>query len=424
MTFGMEGARAVFRYGPDMLTLLLTLSLSHAGTRTDLTVGALAFEQQDYDQAIVRLQTALSEPVKLRASQETRAHLLLGRALLGALTQAAGIGDFSTLSRLQDAPLQAAEHMLIARDRGVAWGGTESSELALVQGLLMQGVIGALASESPGVLEALLPWADMAVTIGGSPLALDLRGQLQHRLGRGPEAYADYRAAMADVVAHPPERPELLIAYTAWRAAAYAYEDGDRAAALAHLDEGIDLLEQQWARIPAPDADQHRLHDDALADLGNFRLDILLNSPEMIDDALASFEEAVRQDPDSYVKTIAYAQLLEQRDPDAAAAAYARAIALDPDRDIGHFNLGALHVNRAVALLKAANEETDMAVAASLQAEGRAAFLLARPHLERALVLEPGNREAIRALKQIAIQADDIEAYRRLEAAEAALESR
>ena len=114
--------------------------------------------------------------------------------------------------------------------------------------------------------------------------------------------------------------------------------------------------------------------------------------------------------------------LLERTDRAAAMGEYAAAIEIDGDRALAHFNLGALYVNDAVALFQEANAEEDYLMAESLQAEGKAKFLLARPYLERALELEPGNRAVIQALMQIAIQTDDIEAYRRLQGMEAALE--
>ena len=86
-----------------------------------------------------------------------------------------------------------------------------------------------------------------------------------------------------------------------------------------------------------------------------------------------------------------------------------------------HYNLGALYMSRAVVKYKAANELDDVTAASAMHAEGIATSLLARHHLERALEIDPTQRECIKALQQIAIQTDDIEAYRRLQQIEAAL---
>ncbi|MFT5684596.1 MAG: tetratricopeptide (TPR) repeat protein [Myxococcota bacterium] len=371
-----------------MLTLLLALSLSHAGKKSDLKAGAVAYERQDYSTAITALQTALSEPVRLKDSQQTQAHLLLARSLLAALSQAATSGDALTLLSLQDAPVEAAMSLLVVRSGGESWGEAEEMELAMVQGMLMQGVIGVLSSGEPTALAAFEDWADMSVDIGGY-LSLDLRGQLRDGLGRSTEAYADYCAAIEVFGERTDSWADFLIAYTVYRTAAHAATvNGDLTAALAHLDVGLALLEGERSRLTTLTAEQQQRHDRARADLDSFRLSILLQSPALHEVALAELAAAVEQ---------------------------------DPDRSIAHFNLGALHVNRAAALLAEANEEDNLAIAASLTAEGDTAFLRARPHLERALALDPTNREAIRVLKQIALQTDDIEAYRQLQEAEAAL---
>ncbi|MDG1484652.1 MAG: hypothetical protein P8R54_34005 [Myxococcota bacterium] len=404
-----------------MIPLFLTLSLSHAGTKADLKAGAAAYQRQDYGQAISALRAAVGAPVRLKEDRLVEAHRLLARALLAALSQTATSGDAVSLIALQDAPIEAATSLLWVRDHDPDWGAQESAELEMVKGMLMQGVIGALSAGDPATLAAFEDWADMSAEIGGY-LSLDLRGQLRHGLGRGDDAYADYAAAIDAFRARTDARPDFLIAYTAYRAAAYAVtEQDDRSAALGHLDAGLALLEGEWSRIDEPTAEQHRRHESARADLGSFRLSILQQSPDLFLVALAALAAAVEQDLDSYPKTLAYAQLLELEDPVAAVAVYTRAIALEPGESLAHFSLGALHINRAVTLIKAANEEADPTIASSLSAEGDASFLLARPHLAQALVLEPTNREAIRALKQIALRTDDIEAYRQLQAAEAAL---
>ena len=409
-----------------MLTLLLALSTpeARAGTNADVAAGIEAYEGRDYERAIADLQRALSEPARLRKKNIPRAHAYLAKALIAALTEAVSMGNVQALSALEDAPLQAAASLLIVRDHPVdSYRQTTEMELLLVQSLLQQGVMSALSlsGEDGAELAGFVAWADMAVAIGG-PLSLDLRGQLRARLGDPAGAYADYLAALALCHEQPPEHPDLLIAYAAYRAATLARDHvGDVSAALAHVERGLALLTRELGRLEAPTLDQQRQHDDAWADLGNLRLSLLRSDPAQLDIALAAAAAAVAAEPDRYALRIAHAQLLEQVDPGAAAREYEAAQALEPDQVTAWFSLGALYMRRAVARYQAASAEGDEVLAAAMLAEGRASFLLARPFLERALKLDPSSREIIGALQQIALQTDDIEAYRRLLQQEQAL---
>lgn len=407
-----------------MLIPLLLLSRAHAGTNADVAAGVEAYERRDYDRAIDHLQTSLSDPVRLRKRNVPRAHAYLAKSLLAALTEAVSLGNIPALAALEDAPLQAAESLLFVRDHsGNLDRESTEMELLLVQSLLQQGVLSALSlsAEDDAGLAGFVPWADMAVAIGG-PFSLDLRGQLKARLGDPAAAYADHRAALALCHEQPPEHPDLLIAYAAYRAALHARDGADDvSAALAHVETGLALLTRELGRIETPTVDQQRQHDDAWADLSNLRLALLRSDPAQLEIALAAAAAAVEETPDRYAQRIAHAQLLESVDPGAAAKEYESAQRLEPDRMIAWFNLGSLYLNQAAMLYQAAGAEADEARAAVILAEGRAWFLLARPALERALELDPSSREVIAALQQIALQTDDIESYRRLQAAELAL---
>ena len=281
-----------------MLTLLIALSTpaAHAGTNADVAAGIEAYERRDYERAIVDLQRALSDPIRLRKKNIPRAHAYLAKSLIAALTEAVSMGNVQALAALEDAPLQAAESLLVVRDHlAEVDRETTEMELLLVQSLLQQGVMSALslsAADDAG-LATFITWADMAVAIGG-PLSLDLRGQLRARLGDPAGAYADYLAALVLCHEQPPEHPDLLIAYAAYRAALHARDDdADVSAALAHVETGLALLTRELGRIEAPTAEQQRQHDDAWADLSNLRLTLLRSSPAQLDIALAAAEAAV-----------------------------------------------------------------------------------------------------------------------------------
>ncbi len=84
-----------------------------------------------------------------------------------------------------------------------------------------------------------------------------------------------------------------------------------------------------------------------------------------------------------------------------AEADYKKAIELKPDYFDALFNLGVLYNNSGVALNKLADEITDNAKNAAANAKATEAFKQALPLLEKALEVNPNDRNTMFALKQI-----------------------
>ncbi|MFT4976895.1 MAG: tetratricopeptide (TPR) repeat protein [Myxococcota bacterium] len=397
-----------------MFTTLMLLSLvASAGSDADVTAGIVAYEGGDYAGAVAALEEALEDPGQLKSKNVPRANLYLSRALMQQLTT----GD-------PEAPLRAAQAIIAGRaaDRGRL--SDELDEQAeMVHILLLQGIIGAIRESDRRTIAALEPWADAAVQlVPDDYLSVDLRGQMRARLGRVEEAQADYGAALDLAEAHPPEPPDVLVGYTAFRAATHeVYTRQDADAALALIGRGQALVVRELGRIPEPSAAEQQRHREVSQTLQNLKLDTLVRFPALHDRARIELAAAIAQG-ESYALLVSYAQLMASTDPEVAISSYERAIATEPGQLVAHFNLGALYANRAAALLQQANDVDDYDESRKVEEAGLDAYRQARPHLERALAISPTKIEIIRALKQIALQLEDMETYQDLRQRETMLQ--
>lgn len=120
--------------------------------------------------------------------------------------------------------------------------------------------------------------------------------------------------------------------------------------------------------------------------------------------ALDNLETALEQDttnPSIYFAIGTNYENLEEYDE--AENAYKQAIRLNPEYFDAFYNLGALYVNRAAAILDSANalplEETEKYD--KMKAEADAYLKESIPHLERALEINPNDRTTIVSLREI-----------------------
>lgn len=93
---------------------------------------------------------------------------------------------------------------------------------------------------------------------------------------------------------------------------------------------------------------------------------------------------------------------------DEAVGAYAKSLAIKEDYFDANYNLGALYFNKAVQMVNDANDmwkprmsSTEAAKQKELEEGGKAMFSTALPYLERALQVDPDDRETLRSLRDI-----------------------
>lgn len=387
---------------------------SCAGDDANVDAGVAAFEQQDFDLAIRELEAALEDPGALRPDNVPRARYHLGKALLAAY-KANGNPETGPLG---EAPVRAATALLEVRaSASEEWADRAAAEVDGAAMILANGASAVFsAPEGEGRSEAIARsdrWMSKAIELRPQTYMLyDARGQIREMGGRKDEAYEDFRQALAQYKAQPPDPPDLYIGYAAYRAATVSrFDRGDPTQALSELEEGLALLETEWARTGTASPELQHTYAQMTRDLDHARLDILLNTPELLQTALDEFETSVREQPDDFKLIVAYASLLEHTDPAAAIVMYERAISVDGTQSVAQHNLGAIYFNRSTALFNQADQMMDYEAAEAVQEEALAELRKARPHFEKALSLSPDDESTLQALKSIMLNLGDTEAY-------------
>ena len=412
-----------------VLVLFAAASFSFGQADTKVTSGVVAFNAGDYEKALKYLNQALEQESELKSKNVGKAWYYKGKSLIGAMGAAAQAKDTEKLEQYANAPLEAFEcyQQAIAKDdEKQKFIKLAKVEMTMLYNPMLQG---GLAAMNAGGNELALKFLNAASEIGKTAMdqdyyvTYDLRAQTHMALKDTNSAYADFNHAIELFNAHLPESPDLLIAYIYYRRALIErYQKNDLDKALASIDEGKQKLESEWKRVQdmktklsseQMNAYQQQ-YNDAKADLSAFELDILINSPDKYQEALAKFEKAIQASPNDYIVHVAYASLLEKKDLEKAKEMYQKAIAINPEKQIAHFNLGAIYVNKAAEYANQANETDDNDLYNKLFEQMKDQFKLALTHMEKAHELDPSDSNVLTALMTITLNlemTDDYNAY-------------
>src|SRR5690606_31660902 len=137
------------------------------------------------------------------------------------------------------------------------------------------------------------------------------------------------------------------------------------------------------------------------------------------EEALANFEIAIAKDPNNaalwYNRGYIYEKL---GNIEKAAENYKKALELEPNNFDAAYNLGAIYYNKGVELNKEANalpmSETKKYDKAKAEADKY--FLMAQPHMERALEITPNDPNTLSSLVKIYVIAGETEKYKAMKA--------
>lgn len=118
---------------------------------------------------------------------------------------------------------------------------------------------------------------------------------------------------------------------------------------------------------------------------------------------------AAEQDPNNEILWFSLGSVYDNLGlQDEAVEAYGKSLAIKADYFDANYNLGALYFNKAVQMVNEANDmwspkmsKTDAAKQKELEEGGKAMFSTAYPYLEKALAVEPDDRETLRSLRDI-----------------------
>lgn len=405
-----------------------------------ITTGVVEYNDQDFASAIKALDEGLSNPSDLKEKNVPKGYYYRGMARMGLMrqlgTKVASGGSLTEEeeSTMETIVMDAYKDFQKAKETDDGkWGKKVEAQMLTMNAMILQAGLGILngtftedlsAEEKKQAYQEAVKYMNLAVE--GQPdnyMGYDIRAQAQLALGDSSKALDDFNSATEKFQANPPQRPDLIATYTYYRKALLErYYKKDDDAALASLEGGKKILDQEWAKLqkskdqfqPAQWAQLQKQYSGAKEDLSKFELDILLNSPGKLQQAVDKFDKATQEEPDNYILHVAYAQLLEKVDEVKAEEMYKTAAQIDPSKSIAWFNLGALYVNQGVAKYKEANElEDDFEAATALQNEGDKLYEKALAPLEKSYAIDKCDRNTLNALKNIAINlsAKDAEGY-------------
>lgn len=123
------------------------------------------------------------------------------------------------------------------------------------------------------------------------------------------------------------------------------------------------------------------------------------------EDAIAKINKTIAADPNnSNLYAVRGSLYDQQKKSDLAVADYRKAVELDPKNFDAQFNLGVYNYNKAAdAYTKSSKMDlkTYQVSGRKLEAEGKKYFEAAVPYFERALELQPNDRNTLTSLKKI-----------------------
>ncbi|MEZ4825370.1 MAG: tetratricopeptide repeat protein [Bacteroidia bacterium] len=414
--------------------LFVNIGLSLGQGEAKITSGIVSLQSGDYEKAVASLEDGLKFPELLKPESLAKGYHYLGEAYVMVWQRSLLENDPAWLKKYPEPGLLAYHNFrssMEADDTG-KWEDKNRSQISDLEPMLTQtgltyvnmGTSGGNLTESQRHVVLTLAFDYFEVLSEISPdsyLNYDFMGQIRLAQKDSVGALRDFLTAIELHKQYPPEMPDLLIGYLYYRASLlHRYLKKDKKRALADLQTGLAVLDQEYQKLQkytSAGMDNLRVqrmdqqYKNASTDLRMMELDIYLQSPELAEEGARKFEAAVRAEPANYNLRVAYASLLESVDVNKSIAQYEAAAAIDPRQETALYNLGALYVNQGVALQRQAMESADSQEVIDLTGKSNQFFRKALPWLEKAYASNPGSRNAVQAIMQIATQLEEVDLY-------------
>lgn len=396
-----------------------------------VTAGQLAYEDADYNQAIIQFNEALKDFTKLDKDKITLAHFYRGKAKLMRLYMASMDERKDDITEYQNALFEAHDDFNSALnfDEGL-YEKLILDEILLLKKSLVQAGLSIFNRINNGYylgddLAVSLSFAqscmDRAIAIEKDYLTYDILAQIYLVKKDSLIAHGNFVLAADYYDRQKPDIPDLLIAYVYYRIALLdLLVHKDDSLAINHLRTGSEILEAEFIRLKVQKEQfttqqweqLQQQYDFAVEDLMNFELELYLNNKELQPGAVEKFEKAIALNPENYNTQVAFASLLEMVDREQAIDAYKEAIKIDSTQDIAYFNLGVLHFNNGAVFYNASTEEADFEESISFEAEAKIEFENAYIYLKKAYAIDSFSDETLAALKQCALRLGKLEDYK------------
>lgn len=396
-----------------------------------LTSAKVKFESGEYEDALSSVNKALDGFSELMDNDKSEVWMYKGKCLFQLYNIALSSADEEMQKKygnsLHEAFRAFEKSLQYADERQMQQIDREMNALYLP---LLQTGLTLLNYASTGnldsatqktYLEYTLIYLESALKIEDSYLPYDLRGQALMLLGDSLDAGISFGNSMEWYSKSKPAQPDMLIGYVYYRKGILdRYFTKDNGKALRTIETGIAVLDEEMKRLDSDEAGPIReKYDQARAqylqvkeDMNNFRLDIMMNDPDLLEHALAEFEKALKEDPGNYNKLVAYANLLEKSDIEKAIAMYLKAVEVDPANDHAWFNLGVIYNNKGLEYLIKANETASTSQAVEYEALANSELEKAAGYFKKALDCDPNSLESVKALKNIYLRLDKMEEWK------------
>lgn len=413
------------RYLLSAFVLFIALSI-HAQS-AELKKGINSYEMGDCEYAVATLSEVMKQPHQLKTKEVSRGWYYLGKSKSVLISKAMSIQATEDLIKYKGYDLDAYfcfEKALAANPNEDLKALLELEITNLYYVIFNSGNSQYLLGDNSFALKYYNTAIEIAESyaISGDYNAYNLRGQTYLAMKDSTRAYADFSKATERYWADSPEVPDANIGYAYYSMAVierYSNNSMDKALDLTQV--GNERIQKESDRLKAlfenGSIDQNLYASQAaqfsniMDALNRFELDIYNASPEKYDEAVAKFKKAIADNPNDANMQLVYGNLIEFNDPQGAYEAYLKAIEIDPNQSIGHFNAGANRVNEGVKYAQKGNEEFDFKEAEKWRVKTNEQFKLALPHLEKAHELEPSNIYVLDALLQVTIQLEMNEEY-------------
>ena len=401
-------------YCTFLLSSLMLTSLT--GQNSKVSNAIQAFSQGNYQKAYELSGDALANIDILSGDYISAAYYYLAKSRIQVLRMAMETGDQEKLAGMHNALIESYyDYKSALENAGHQLQADIRADLAGLYNPILQTGLAALntgndASEPNDVrhaaLKAAIGYLGAAKDISPTYLACDLLGQTYFALGDSAEAHVLFGESINKYKSKPPAQADFLMAYVFFRKAIIErYGQKNNTMTLSTLMDGQNLLNSEYSKHSANGTltqQQRQDYNNGMIDLIGFELDIYLNDPVLIEEAIVRFQEVLLMYPEDYDIHVAYASLLEDIDLLLAIDAYETAISIDDSKELAYFNLGAVYNNLASEYyLKGLNHDDD-AVADSLYNEANQCFRKAYTYMEEAYRLNPNSIQTIEALIQLA----------------------
>lgn len=425
---------------PILSTLIVFPCLLFAQVTSKLSSAVVAYENQEFEQAIYQLDEVLEKPDQIAAAEQAKGFYYRGLAYQSLAQEYAGQEDeirhaFSSFFDFKT----VVEKYPTQRN----WVNKAEGRLDLVHPLLKKEGINLInkaygpdlpTSRRQELTQAALPYFEALIYINPADFAnYDMRGQIKLLQSDSTGALADFYKAQELYQVSPPDQPDLMLAYSYYRSALIQKTHfQDTRKALSDIQTGIKVLDRSFEQLQtyrnafndAAWAQQESRYQNAFADLKAFELDLYSKYPQNSSEGIEKFKKAIEEDPNNYSIRITYAGMLEPIDRAAAIEQYKKAITIDANQEIALFNLGALYVNAANQIFNQANDAEDLEEYARLSKLAKGQYKEALPFLEMAHQVNPENYQTLQAIMQIAMTLEDMEKFQKYKAIKQEMENK